>query len=59
MLGTGLHKVNKTHTIPVHLELMKVTNSIKYHTVKCIAVISDVKGKYILLRDEENKGLRD
>lgn len=38
---------------------MKVTNSIKYHTVKYIAVTSDVKEKYILLRDEENKGLSD
>lgn len=59
MLGTGLHKVNKTHTIPMQLEFMKVTNSIKYHTIKYIAVISDVKEKYILLRDEENKGLSD
>ena len=39
--------------------LVKETNTIKYHTVNCIAVISDTKEKYILLRDEENRSLRD
>lgn len=39
--------------------LVKATNTIKYHTINCRAVISDMKEKYILLIDEENRGLRD
>lgn len=38
--------------------LVKETNTIKYHTVNCI-VINDMKEKNILLRDEENRSLRD
>ena len=62
MLGTGIHKMNKnTHNPYIRgaYGLVKETNTIKYHTVNCIAVISDTKEKYILLRDEENRSLRD